>query len=103
MLHAICQSPCCARGVHGACRWCVRRTTYRSVESTQCQPPSMKTPTPMGPDRHVDPSSGEHSPNADVYSCRMHPQVREPKPGKCPICGMTLVKRPAKQGEERQP
>ncbi|MEJ7680324.1 MAG: efflux RND transporter periplasmic adaptor subunit [Segetibacter sp.] len=30
--------------------------------------------------------------NKDVYyTCSMHPQVNEPKPGKCPICGMTLI------------
>lgn len=26
-----------------------------------------------------------------VYTCPMHPQIRSDKPGKCPICGMTLV------------
>jgi predicted RNA-binding Zn-ribbon protein involved in translation (DUF1610 family) len=25
-----------------------------------------------------------------VYTCPMHPQVRQDKPGKCQICGMTL-------------
>ncbi|CAF0689781.1 efflux RND transporter periplasmic adaptor subunit [Candidatus Methylacidithermus pantelleriae] len=25
------------------------------------------------------------------YTCTMHPSVRSPKPGKCPICGMDLV------------
>ncbi|HET7730387.1 MAG TPA: copper-translocating P-type ATPase [Usitatibacter sp.] len=25
-----------------------------------------------------------------VYTCPMHPQVRQPKPGNCPICGMAL-------------
>ena len=25
------------------------------------------------------------------YTCSMHPQIREEKPGKCPICGMTLI------------
>ena len=28
----------------------------------------------------------------DVYVCPMHPNVRSDKPGKCPICGMNLVK-----------
>jgi rubrerythrin len=27
------------------------------------------------------------------YTCVMHPQIHEGKPGKCPICGMTLVKK----------
>jgi hypothetical protein len=26
-----------------------------------------------------------------IYTCPMHPEVRSPVPGKCPICGMTLV------------
>ena len=25
------------------------------------------------------------------YTCSMHPQVMEPHPGKCPICGMALI------------
>ena len=27
------------------------------------------------------------------YTCRMHPQIHADKPGKCPICGMTLIKK----------
>jgi Cu(I)/Ag(I) efflux system membrane fusion protein len=26
-----------------------------------------------------------------VYTCAMHPQIRQPSPGRCPICGMALV------------
>ncbi len=26
-----------------------------------------------------------------IWTCSMHPQIRQPKPGKCPICGMTLI------------
>lgn len=26
-----------------------------------------------------------------VYTCPMHPEVREGSPGRCPICGMNLV------------
>ncbi|HEX8041363.1 MAG TPA: efflux RND transporter periplasmic adaptor subunit [Chryseosolibacter sp.] len=29
---------------------------------------------------------------AEKYTCSMHPQVIQDKPGTCPICGMTLVK-----------
>ncbi len=28
---------------------------------------------------------------APVYTCTMHPQIREEKPGDCPICGMKLT------------
>jgi len=30
--------------------------------------------------------------NKDVYyTCSMHPQINESKPGKCPVCGMNLI------------
>lgn len=28
---------------------------------------------------------------ASVWTCSMHPQIRLPQPGKCPICGMNLI------------
>jgi hypothetical protein len=28
--------------------------------------------------------------HATVYTCPMHPQIRQPGPGTCPICGMAL-------------
>jgi Cu(I)/Ag(I) efflux system membrane fusion protein len=31
-----------------------------------------------------------------VFTCPMHPQIRQPAPGRCPICGMELV--PAASG-----
>jgi len=34
---------------------------------------------------------------AEVWTCSMHPQVRQPKPGKCPICAMDLI--PASGGD----
>ena len=29
----------------------------------------------------------------EQYVCPMHPEVRRPGPGKCPLCGMTLISR----------
>ena len=39
-----------------------------------------------------------------VYTCPMHPQIRQVGPGNCPICGMTLepVKATAEVGENRE-
>jgi len=39
--------------------------------------------------------SDEMKPGATVYTCPMHPQIKSDKPGKCPICGMTLVEKKA--------
>jgi membrane fusion protein, copper/silver efflux system len=41
-----------------------------------------------------DPDSGE----GIEWTCSMHPQVRLPGPGKCPICGMDLI--PVATGDE---
>ena len=29
---------------------------------------------------------------ADIYTCPMHPEIRQPSPGVCPKCGMALEK-----------
>lgn len=34
----------------------------------------------------------EHGPKEVPYVCPMHPDVRSDKPGKCPKCGMNLIK-----------
>ncbi|WP_197446941.1 efflux RND transporter periplasmic adaptor subunit [Tautonia plasticadhaerens] len=42
---------------------------------------------------------GSASPDAageTVWACSMHPQIRQPNPGDCPICGMDLI--PADEG-----
>jgi len=36
----------------------------------------------------------------DTYTCPMHPEVNTHKPGKCPKCGMTLVKMEVKKTME---
>jgi len=35
---------------------------------------------------------------AEIWTCSMHPQVRLPKPGKCPICEMPLIKAESSAG-----
>jgi hypothetical protein len=39
------------------------------------------------------PSNKSDSTAKYVYTCSMHPEVITDKPGKCPKCGMTLVKK----------
>ena len=40
-------------------------------------------------------TSEEDTSQASTWTCPMHPQVRQPDPGKCPLCGMDLVKQEA--------
>jgi membrane fusion protein, copper/silver efflux system len=35
--------------------------------------------------------TGTDSATGEIWTCSMHPQVRLPKPGACPICGMKLI------------
>ena len=37
-------------------------------------------------------STHHHTTSATKYTCTMHPEVVRNKPGKCPKCGMALVK-----------
>ena len=37
----------------------------------------------------------------EVYTCSMHPEVIKDKPGSCPICGMTLVKKVTEDHSEK--
>ena len=46
-------------------------------------------------------ASAAHSDSAiDHYTCSMHPSVKQPGPGKCPICGMDLT--PVMKAQEEQ-
>jgi hypothetical protein len=68
-------------------------------QQAQLSPPGSAAASPAAPaDDHAPDRA---APTAGVtYTCPMHPQIVRDAPGKCPICGMTLVKRetPAPQG-----
>jgi RND family efflux transporter MFP subunit len=39
-------------------------------------------------DAHAGHTQADH---AEVWTCVMHPEIRQPGPGQCPLCGMDLV------------
>lgn len=43
--------------------------------------------------------SATGSPGAQQYTCPMHPEVVQDKPGKCPKCGMNLEPKKEDQNE----
>jgi P-type Cu+ transporter len=42
-------------------------------------------------------------PGATIYTCPMHPEIRQPGPGSCPICGMALEPEVVSAGTPRNP
>ncbi|TQV73506.1 DUF3347 domain-containing protein [Exilibacterium tricleocarpae] len=38
-----------------------------------------------------------------TWTCSMHPQIQQPEPGQCPICGMELIPITASSGEDSGP
>ncbi len=71
------------------------------LDSTLLTPSGSAAPITEAP--AVEHAHDHASPTAGVtYTCPMHPQIVRDAPGKCPICGMTLVKRetPAPRGAE---
>lgn len=48
-----------------------------------------------GKEKRISSSSSSQASNtphqATIWTCSMHPQIKMPKPGKCPLCGMNLI------------
>ncbi|HZP70971.1 MAG TPA: heavy metal translocating P-type ATPase [Pseudolabrys sp.] len=42
------------------------------------------------PQKYLGPRAPEPAVEGAIYTCPMHPQIRQPGPGSCPICGMAL-------------
>ena len=56
--------------------------------SSGCQSKFMVEPA-----KYVEPAAArkaEPVPEGTIYTCPMHPQIRQVGPGSCPICGMAL-------------
>jgi hypothetical protein len=50
-----------------------------------------------GPSGQTNPTKQTASAGKELYVCPMHPEETSDKPGKCPKCGMDLVKQEVKK------
>jgi Cu+-exporting ATPase len=68
------------------------RHTHRGTAYHFCSA-GCRTKFVATPAKYLDPSAAspaEPVPEGTVYTCPMHPEIRQPGPGSCPICGMAL-------------
>ena len=73
---------------------CRERFITNPVRSTDDAPQQVEVTAPAA----VAPPRDTH---ATVYTCPMHPQIRQPGPGTCPICGMALEpEMPSLEGDD---
>jgi len=49
------------------------------------------------------PEPAPATPEGTIYTCPMHPEIRRPQPGNCPICGMALEPMMPSLEEEENP
>ena len=62
-----------------------------AVSSTSCKEKKITVQSQESKDSSEQKTNEANKPQ--VYTCSMHPQIIRDQPGKCPICGMDLVKK----------
>ncbi|EKS35185.1 heavy metal translocating P-type ATPase [Afipia clevelandensis] len=68
------------------------RFTHKGQEHFFCSA-GCRTKFEGNPEKYLAPKSSqpdEKLPEGTIYTCPMHPEVRQAGPGSCPICGMAL-------------
>ncbi|WP_394032833.1 P-type ATPase, partial [Xanthobacter versatilis] len=56
----------------------------------KCHDKFKANPSAYVADEVETPPAAKEQPTGVIYTCPMHPQIRQLGPGNCPICGMTL-------------
>jgi len=64
---------------------------HTAVALFACLAALADVPALAADDHSAHAAKTEAKPAEQIWTCSMHPQIRLPKPGKCPICGMDLV------------
>lgn len=52
-------------------------------------------------ERHIEDQHNHTEETAQIWTCSMHPQIRQSEPGDCPICGMDLI--PLEESDNSNP
>jgi len=53
--------------------------------------------------QQIESLTHQHINSSEVWTCSMHPQIRQGEPGQCPICGMDLIALEENNGEVVDP
>jgi Cu+-exporting ATPase len=75
------------------------RSTTAAVDRSSGHDPAVRSTPSAGP-QPTTAAAGEAS---TIYTCPMHPEIRRPAPGNCPICGMALEPLMPSLEEEENP
>jgi Cu+-exporting ATPase len=70
-----------------------------STDSITAKIPAAGSTKTTDPARHAAPPSPGPAPVGVIYTCPMHPEVRQDHPGACPKCGMTLERETPAAGD----
>jgi Cu+-exporting ATPase len=62
-----------------------------------------KTKFDLDPQRYLQPAEPEPAIEGAIYTCPMHPEIRQPMPGTCPKCGMALEPEMPSLDDEENP
>src|SRR6202167_1094618 len=65
------------------------RTTYHGKDYFFCSG-RCRERFAAEPEKFLQPTPAEATPAGTLYTCPMHPEVRQVETGSCPICGMAL-------------
>ncbi len=65
--------------------------------------PKCKTKFDLEPERYLHPAEPEPAIEGAIYTCPMHPEIRQPMPGICPKCGMALEPEMPSLDDEENP
>ncbi len=53
--------------------------------------------------QHIKSSNHQEINTSEIWTCSMHPQIRQNEPGNCPICGMDLIPLENEEDQELDP